>query len=47
MVAEGIYTTRSVSERAAQLNIEMPITTEVYQVLYADKDPKAAVSDSR
>jgi glycerol-3-phosphate dehydrogenase (NAD(P)+) len=45
MVAEGIYTTRSVYERALQLQIEMPITTEVYQVLYAGKDPKAAVND--
>jgi glycerol-3-phosphate dehydrogenase (NAD(P)+) len=45
MVAEGVYTTRSVHERASQLGIEMPITTEVYQVLYAGKDPKAAVND--
>jgi glycerol-3-phosphate dehydrogenase (NAD(P)+) len=45
MVAEGIYTTRSVYGRASQLNIEMPITAEVYQVLYAGKDPKTAVND--
>ena len=45
MVAEGVYTTRSVHERAQQLGIEMPITTEVYQVLYADKGPRAAVND--
>jgi glycerol-3-phosphate dehydrogenase (NAD(P)+) len=45
MVAEGINTTRSVYERASQLGIEMPITTEVYQVLYTGKDPKAAVND--
>jgi glycerol-3-phosphate dehydrogenase (NAD(P)+) len=45
MVAEGIYTTRSVYDRASQLSIDMPITTEVYKVLYADKDPKVAVSD--
>jgi glycerol-3-phosphate dehydrogenase (NAD(P)+) len=45
MVAEGIFTTRSVYERASQLRIEMPITTEVYQVLYAGKDPRAAVND--
>jgi glycerol-3-phosphate dehydrogenase (NAD(P)+) len=45
MVAEGVYTTRSVHERATQLAIEMPITAEVYNVLYAGKDPRAAVTD--
>jgi glycerol-3-phosphate dehydrogenase (NAD(P)+) len=45
MVAEGVYTTRSVYERARQLGIEMPIVTEVYRVLYEQKPPLAAVSD--
>jgi glycerol-3-phosphate dehydrogenase (NAD(P)+) len=45
MVAEGVFTTRSVHERAARMGLEMPITTEVYQVLYKDKDPRDAVSD--
>ncbi len=45
MVAEGAYTTRSVHDRAAQMGIPMPITTEVYRVLYEDKDPRQAVSD--
>jgi glycerol-3-phosphate dehydrogenase (NAD(P)+) len=45
MVAEGIYTTRSVHDRAAQMGIAMPITAEVYRVLYEDKDPRRAVSD--
>jgi glycerol-3-phosphate dehydrogenase (NAD(P)+) len=44
MVAEGVYTTRSVHEKAARMGIEMPITNEIYQVLYEDKDPLAAVS---
>jgi glycerol-3-phosphate dehydrogenase (NAD(P)+) len=45
MVAEGVYTTRSVHDKAAQMGIPMPITTEVYRVLYEQKDPKQAVSD--
>lgn len=45
MVAEGIYTTRSVYHEAQQLGIDMPITTEIYRVLYEGKDPRAAVDD--
>jgi glycerol-3-phosphate dehydrogenase (NAD(P)+) len=45
MVAEGIYTTRSVHDKAAKMGISMPITTEVYRVLYDGKDPLAAVND--
>jgi glycerol-3-phosphate dehydrogenase (NAD(P)+) len=45
MVAEGVYTTRSVHERARQMGVEMPITAEIYGVLYEGKDPRAAVSD--
>jgi glycerol-3-phosphate dehydrogenase (NAD(P)+) len=45
MVAEGIYTTRSVHDKAAKMDIDMPITTEVYRVLYEDKDPRTAVLD--
>ena len=45
MVAEGVYTTRSAYQRAAQLNIDMPITSEIYRVLYEGKDPAAAVTD--
>jgi glycerol-3-phosphate dehydrogenase (NAD(P)+) len=45
MVAEGVYTTRSVRDRALQMGIEMPITTEVYRVLYEGKDPRTAVND--
>jgi glycerol-3-phosphate dehydrogenase (NAD(P)+) len=45
MVAEGLYTARSVHDRAAQMGIDMPITTEVYRVLYEDKSPLAAVND--
>jgi glycerol-3-phosphate dehydrogenase (NAD(P)+) len=45
MVAEGVYTTRSVHERAVRMGLDLPITTEVYRVLYENKDPRTAVSD--
>jgi glycerol-3-phosphate dehydrogenase (NAD(P)+) len=45
MVAEGAFTAHSVHDRARQLGIDMPITAEVYRVLYEDKDPRAAVND--
>jgi glycerol-3-phosphate dehydrogenase (NAD(P)+) len=45
MVAEGAFTAHSVHDRAGQLNISMPITTEVYRVLYEGKGPLAAVND--
>jgi glycerol-3-phosphate dehydrogenase (NAD(P)+) len=45
MVAEGVYTTRSVHDRALRMQIDMPITGEVYRVLYEDKDPRTAVDD--
>ena len=45
MVAEGVATARSVYERAERMGIEMPITTEVYRVLYEGKNPRAAVND--
>jgi glycerol-3-phosphate dehydrogenase (NAD(P)+) len=44
-VAEGVYTTKSVYAKAAQLGLDLPITTEVYRVLYEDKDPRRAVQD--
>ena len=45
MVAEGVRTTHSAYALAQRHNVEMPITTEVYRVLYENKDPKAAVYD--
>jgi glycerol-3-phosphate dehydrogenase (NAD(P)+) len=45
MVAEGVYTARAVHDRARQMGVDVPITTEVYRVLYEGKDPRAAVSD--
>jgi glycerol-3-phosphate dehydrogenase (NAD(P)+) len=45
MVAEGVYTTRSVHARAAEMNVSMPITAEIDRVLYENKDASAAVND--
>jgi len=43
MVAEGVYTAKSVYEQSKQMGIELPIVNEVYAVLYDNKSPKAAV----
>ncbi|MFL5330538.1 MAG: NAD(P)H-dependent glycerol-3-phosphate dehydrogenase [Gemmataceae bacterium] len=45
MVAEGVYTTRSVRFKAATLGLELPIINEIYRVLYENKSPRAAVED--
>jgi len=44
-VAEGVPTTRSVYSLARLLGVEMPITTELYLVLFEKKPPRAAVVD--
>ncbi|MCA9076235.1 MAG: NAD(P)-dependent glycerol-3-phosphate dehydrogenase [Planctomycetaceae bacterium] len=41
-IAEGVNTTRSVHDLAQQKNIEMPITDEIYSVLYEGKSPLEA-----
>lgn len=41
-VAEGVRTTASVHQLAARTGIEMPITAEVFAVLYGHKSPKLA-----
>lgn len=45
MVAEGVRTTLSVHHLARRENIEMPISNEVYQVLYRNKSPRKAIED--
>lgn len=45
MVAEGVETARSVYELSKKYNIAMPISTEVYKVLFENKSPKDAVRD--
>lgn len=45
MVAEGIKTTKSVHDLAKNLNIEMPIMEQVYQIIYKNKQCSLAVRD--
>jgi glycerol-3-phosphate dehydrogenase (NAD(P)+) len=45
MIAEGVFTARSVFEKSRQTGIPMPISSEVYRVLYEDKNPRDAVND--
>lgn len=45
MIAEGVFTARSVYEKSQRTGLPMPISTEVYRVLYEGKNPRAAVSD--
>lgn len=45
MVAEGVQTTRSGYALARKHDVEMPITCEVYEVLFNDKPPAEAVYD--
>ena len=44
-VAEGVKTAKAARNLAKKYNIEMPVVEEVYQLLYENKDPKAAVKD--
>jgi glycerol-3-phosphate dehydrogenase (NAD(P)+) len=45
MVAEGIPTTVSARELARKEGVDLPITEQVYQVLYRKKDPRRALAD--
>ena len=45
MVAEGVNTTRAIRELSKELNIEMPISDQVYKVLFENKSPHSAVED--
>ncbi len=45
MVAEGVYTCQSAQELSEKYQVEMPITNEVYQVLFKNKSPREAVTD--
>jgi len=44
-VAEGVETTRSAKQLASKIDIETPITNEVYKILFEDKDPVKATTD--
>lgn len=43
MVVEGVNTARAAYELGKKYNVDMPIVTEAYNVLFENKDPKAAV----
>ena len=44
-VAEGVYTAKEVANRASIIDIDMPITNEVNNVLFNEKSAKEAVLD--
>ncbi|MDY6848556.1 MAG: NAD(P)H-dependent glycerol-3-phosphate dehydrogenase [Thermodesulfobacteriota bacterium] len=45
MVAEGVKTTLSTYRLAVKLGVEVPITEQMYRILYEGKPPRQAVSD--
>jgi len=45
MVAEGVITTKSAYQLSLKYKVEMPITQEVYAILYKGKSPHKAVQD--
>jgi len=45
MVAEGVKTTLSAYQLACKLGVDVPITEQMYYILYQNKDPRQAVSD--
>ena len=45
MVAEGVKTSKSVYHLARRLGVEMPISEQVYSVLYEGKSTRQAVAD--
>ncbi|MHC5372707.1 NAD(P)H-dependent glycerol-3-phosphate dehydrogenase [Enterococcus sp. LJL120] len=45
MIVEGVSTTKAARELAENLQIDMPITEAIYQVLYENKEVKEAARD--
>ena len=45
MVAEGIYTAKSVHQLRLKHNVEMPIHEAIYKVLFEDKEPSTSVME--
>lgn len=43
MVAEGVKTTRSAYQLSQKYEIELPITEQVYKILFEDQNPKEAM----
>jgi glycerol-3-phosphate dehydrogenase (NAD(P)+) len=44
-VVEGVETTRSITQLARRLGVEMPITQVVYQVLFEQRDMREAIDE--
>jgi glycerol-3-phosphate dehydrogenase (NAD(P)+) len=44
-IAEGVWTTKSVMAISEKFHVEMPITREIYNVLFTNKNPLEAVSN--
>ena len=44
MIAEGVKTSVAVKELSDKNNIEMPIVSSMYSILYQNLDPKDAVN---
>jgi glycerol-3-phosphate dehydrogenase (NAD(P)+) len=45
MVAEGVKTTKSAYDLSKKIRVEMPITEQIYYILYHNKNPKEAVTE--
>jgi len=45
MVAEGVRTCQAVVKMAKKENVEMPICSQVYKILFKDKEPKSALQE--
>ena len=45
MIVEGVSTTKATYELAQQLEVEMPITETIYNVLYNDEDVQQATKE--
>jgi glycerol-3-phosphate dehydrogenase (NAD(P)+) len=45
MVAEGVKTTKSAYQLSIKHKVEMPITQQIYKVLFEDKPPQQAIAE--
>jgi glycerol-3-phosphate dehydrogenase (NAD(P)+) len=45
MIPEGVETAKAVYELSKTINVEMPITEQIYLILYQGKDIETAISD--
>ncbi len=45
MIVEGVATAKSAYDLSKKFKVEMPIASEIYRLLYENKDPRRAVRD--